>query len=64
MIKVFAMVVIASILVVNASIVVFLYHITLEVFAAINKKSKIGVLKITRKNDELEVIAAVCFIPN
>ena len=38
MIKVFAMVVIASILVVNASIVVFLYHITLEVFAAINKK--------------------------
>ena len=64
MIKVFAMVVIASILVVNASIVVFLYHITLEVFAAINKKSKIGVLKITGKNDELEVIAAVCFTPN
>ena len=38
MIKVFAMVVIASILVVNASIVVFLYHVTLEVFAAIDKK--------------------------
>ena len=38
MIKVFDMVVIASILVVVASIVVFLYHITLEVFAAIDKK--------------------------
>ena len=47
-----------------ASIVVFLYHIILEVFAAIDKKSKIGVLKITGKNDELEVIAAVCFTPN
>ena len=62
MVNVF-MVVIASILVVNASIVVFLYHITLEVFAAIDKKSKIDVLKITGKNDELEVIAAVCFTP-
>ena len=42
MIKVFDMVVIASmiasILVVVASIAVLLYHITLEVFAAINKK--------------------------
>ena len=64
MIKVFAMVVIASILVVNAPIVVFLYHITLEVFAAINKKKLNWCAKNHQKNDELEMIAAVCFTPN